>query len=206
MPDRETTARRPCPIDRRAALRQHVGDRRERILLRRPHREILNMLAQVAGPARSRRAPPRSRSRARTSDVPEIARTPRRAHGARGQRAQAGDRVRITAQLIDARDGFHLWSQTYDRKLDDMFAIQDEIANGGRRRAHALAARRAGAPRRARHDRHARQRGVRRVPARLEQRNLISSRHCRKRSATSGRRSPATRFQRSPRGARPART
>ena len=38
------------------------------------------------------------------------------------------DRVRITAQLIDARSGFHLWSQTYDRKLQDIFAIQDEIA------------------------------------------------------------------------------
>lgn len=38
------------------------------------------------------------------------------------------DRVRITAQLIDAKQGFHLWSQTYDRELKDIFAIQDEIA------------------------------------------------------------------------------
>src|SRR2546428_695420 len=38
------------------------------------------------------------------------------------------DRVRITAQLIDAKSGFHVWSQTYDRKLQDIFAIQDEIA------------------------------------------------------------------------------
>jgi len=36
--------------------------------------------------------------------------------------------VRITAQLIQARDGFHVWSETYDRKLTDIFAIQDEIA------------------------------------------------------------------------------
>ncbi|HSE13178.1 MAG TPA: hypothetical protein VLB69_11140, partial [Rudaea sp.] len=38
------------------------------------------------------------------------------------------DRVRITAQLIDAKKGYHVWSQTYDRKLSDIFAIQDEIA------------------------------------------------------------------------------
>ena len=41
---------------------------------------------------------------------------------------QAGDQVRITAQLIDTETGFHLWSETYDRKLEDIFAVQDEIA------------------------------------------------------------------------------
>ena len=40
----------------------------------------------------------------------------------------AGDRVRITAQLVDAADGFHRWSETYDRELGDIFAIQTEIA------------------------------------------------------------------------------
>jgi serine/threonine-protein kinase len=39
------------------------------------------------------------------------------------------DRVRITAQLVEADDGFHLWSETYDRKLDDIFAVQDDIAS-----------------------------------------------------------------------------
>jgi TolB-like protein/Tfp pilus assembly protein PilF len=38
------------------------------------------------------------------------------------------DRVRVTAQLIDARTGYHLWSDTYDRELNDIFAIQDDIA------------------------------------------------------------------------------
>jgi tetratricopeptide (TPR) repeat protein len=42
---------------------------------------------------------------------------------------RAGDRVRVTAQLIRADDGYHVWSQNYDRTLDDIFAIQDEIAN-----------------------------------------------------------------------------
>jgi len=40
-----------------------------------------------------------------------------------------GDQVRITAQLIRASDGFHLWSETYDRKLENIFAIQDDISN-----------------------------------------------------------------------------
>lgn len=39
-----------------------------------------------------------------------------------------GNKVRITTQLINAGDGFHLWSETYDRQLDDIFAVQDEIA------------------------------------------------------------------------------
>ncbi len=41
---------------------------------------------------------------------------------------KAGNRVRITAQLINAADGFHIWSETYDRKLDDIFEVQDEIS------------------------------------------------------------------------------
>jgi len=42
---------------------------------------------------------------------------------------KSGNRVRITAQLIDAAQDRHLWSETYDRELTDIFAIQDEIAN-----------------------------------------------------------------------------
>ncbi len=45
-----------------------------------------------------------------------------------GSVRKAGDRVRITAQLIKVADGFHLWSETYDRVLDDIFAVQDDIA------------------------------------------------------------------------------
>ena len=39
-----------------------------------------------------------------------------------------GERLRVTAQLIDVRSGFPLWSERYDRTLDDVFAIQDEIS------------------------------------------------------------------------------
>jgi TolB-like protein len=45
-----------------------------------------------------------------------------------GSVRRAGDRVRVTAQLVDARNGSHLWSQRYDRELTDVFAVQDDIA------------------------------------------------------------------------------
>jgi serine/threonine protein kinase/Flp pilus assembly protein TadD len=45
-----------------------------------------------------------------------------------GSVRKAGNRVRITAQLVGVADGFHLWSETYDRVLDDIFAVQDDIA------------------------------------------------------------------------------
>jgi len=49
-------------------------------------------------------------------------------HILEGSIRKANNRVRITAQLVTANDGFHLWSETYDRDLTDIFAIQDEIA------------------------------------------------------------------------------
>jgi TolB-like protein len=50
-------------------------------------------------------------------------------HILEGSVRKAGAQVRITAQLIQVDNGFHLWSETYDRELTDVFAIQDEIAN-----------------------------------------------------------------------------
>ena len=46
-----------------------------------------------------------------------------------GSVRKAGDRLRVTAQLINVADGYHLWSERFDRQLDDVFAIQDEIAS-----------------------------------------------------------------------------
>jgi TolB-like protein/Tfp pilus assembly protein PilF len=89
---------------------------------------LLHMLAQV----------PELKVAARTSSfafkgqnrsIGEIARALGVAHVLEGSVQRAGDRVRITAQLIRASDGFHIWSEVYDRTLDDIFAIQDEIAN-----------------------------------------------------------------------------
>lgn len=88
---------------------------------------LLHMLAQV----------PDLKVAARTSSfafkdqnrsVQDIAQALGVAHVLEGSVQRVGDRVRITAQLIRAADGFHVWSSSYDRTLDDIFGIQDEIA------------------------------------------------------------------------------
>ena len=61
-------------------------------------------------------------------DVQEIAEKLKVATVLEGSVRKAGNRVRITGQLIGAADGYHLWSETYDRQLEDIFAIQDDIA------------------------------------------------------------------------------
>ncbi len=65
----------------------------------------------------------------RQATVPEIARTLRVAHVLEGSVRKSGNKVRVTTELIRARDGVHLWSETYDRNLDDVFQVQDDIAN-----------------------------------------------------------------------------
>jgi adenylate cyclase len=61
-------------------------------------------------------------------DVPEVARRLKVSHVLEGSVRKAGGRVRITAQLIDGRAGDHVWAERYDRDLDDIFALQDEIS------------------------------------------------------------------------------
>ena len=89
--------------------------------------ELLNLLAQL----------PQLRVIARTSsfsfkgkevDVATIARTLNVANVLEGSVRKSGNTLRITAQLIRASDSSHLWSQTYDRELTDVFKVQDEIA------------------------------------------------------------------------------
>lgn len=60
--------------------------------------------------------------------VPEIAATLGVDNVVEGSVRRSGNQLRITAQLIRAADGFHLWSQTYDRTMDDVFAVQEDIA------------------------------------------------------------------------------
>jgi adenylate cyclase len=60
--------------------------------------------------------------------ISEVAKKLNVAHILEGSVRRSGNKVRITAQLIDARTDTHLWSETYDRELDDIFAIQDEIS------------------------------------------------------------------------------
>jgi adenylate cyclase len=63
-----------------------------------------------------------------TIDMPTIARQLNVRYVLEGSVRRSGDRVRITAQFIDAVEDRHLWSETYDRELQDIFAVQDEIA------------------------------------------------------------------------------
>ena len=64
----------------------------------------------------------------KNTDLREIGQTLGVAHILEGSVRKAQNRVRITAQLIKAEDGYHMWSDTYDRELDDIFTIQEEIA------------------------------------------------------------------------------
>jgi adenylate cyclase len=63
----------------------------------------------------------------RTMDVKEVARDLGVRYVIEGSVRKAGHRVRVSAQLIDASSGAHLWAERYDRDLDDIFAVQDEI-------------------------------------------------------------------------------
>jgi adenylate cyclase len=60
--------------------------------------------------------------------VAEIARTLNVAHLLEGSVRKTGNRIRISVQLIEAKSGFELWSESYDRTLDDIFAVQDDVA------------------------------------------------------------------------------
>ena len=90
--------------------------------------ELLNLLAHV----------PDLKVIARTSsfafkgkdvDIAEIAKKLNVAHVLEGSVRKSDNKIRVTAQLIRTADSTHLWSETYDRPLDDIFAVQDEIAN-----------------------------------------------------------------------------
>ena len=89
--------------------------------------ELLNLLAQI----------PELRVISRTSafsyrdkdiSLAQVAEELNVAHILEGSVRKAGNQIRITAQLIEARSDTHLWSRTYDRQLDNIFVIQDEIA------------------------------------------------------------------------------
>lgn len=89
--------------------------------------EILNSLARV----KELKVAGRTSSfsfKGKNQDLRQIGDALGVGHILEGSVRKAGTKVRITAQLIQVDDGFHVWSDTYDRELDDVFAIQDEIA------------------------------------------------------------------------------
>ncbi len=89
--------------------------------------ELLNVLAKVPGLKVTARTSA-FHFKGKDTPIPEIARQLGVAYVVEGSVRKAGDKVRITAQLIKAADGFHVWSDTFTRDLKDIFAVQDEIA------------------------------------------------------------------------------
>jgi TolB-like protein/Tfp pilus assembly protein PilF len=89
--------------------------------------ELLNLLARVPGLQVAARTSSFA-YKGKTIDIREVGRELGVATVLEGSVRQSGNRVRITAQLIDTRTGFHLWSEAYDGELKDIFTVQDEIS------------------------------------------------------------------------------
>ena len=119
-----------APIDRSIAVLPFVDmspDQDQEYFSDGLSEELLNLLAKI----------PDLKVASRTSSfafknqnvqIQEVAEALMVGHVLEGSVRMSGDRVRITAQLIEAKDGYHLWSETFERTLDDIFAVQDEIA------------------------------------------------------------------------------
>ena len=89
--------------------------------------ELIEQLSKI----RDLRVPARSSSfyfKGRSEDIATIARKLRVANVLEGSVRKAGNRLRVTAELIRADNGYHVWSESYDRELKDVFEVQDEIA------------------------------------------------------------------------------
>jgi TolB-like protein len=89
--------------------------------------ELIDMLTKIP----ELRVPARTSSfyfKTRPSTLPEIAKALSVAHVLEGSVRKAGNHLRITAELVRVNSGYHLWSETDDRQLDDIFKVQDEIA------------------------------------------------------------------------------
>jgi serine/threonine protein kinase len=89
--------------------------------------ELLNVLAKIRG----LRVAARSSAftfKGKGATVAEVGRALNVATVLEGSVRKSGNRVRIAVQLVKVSDGFHLWSETYDRTLEDIFAVQDDIA------------------------------------------------------------------------------
>ena len=89
--------------------------------------ELIDMLAKIP----ELRVPARTSSfyfKGKQATIQDIAKALSVAHVLEGSVRKAGNHLRITAQLVRADNGYHLWSETYDRELKDVFKVQDEIA------------------------------------------------------------------------------
>ena len=89
--------------------------------------ELLNVLAKIKGLRVAARTSAFS-FKGKQATIAEIGRALNVATVLEGSVRKSGTRARITVQLVNVADGYQLWSETYDRTLDDVFAVQDEIA------------------------------------------------------------------------------
>lgn len=89
--------------------------------------ELLNLLARIDGLKVAARTSS-FRFKGSGADIAEIGQALNVETVLEGSVRKAGDQIRVTAQLINVGDGFHLWSHSYDRRLENIFAVQDEIA------------------------------------------------------------------------------
>jgi TolB-like protein len=89
--------------------------------------EIINALAQIPGLKVTARTSAFA-FRGKEQDITRIAEALHVGTILEGSVRKAGNRIRVTAELINAADGYHIWSQRYDRQLEDVFAVQDEMA------------------------------------------------------------------------------
>ena len=89
--------------------------------------ELINRLSRYPGPE-SPGADLRLHVQGEDGDIRDIGSKLKVQTVLEGSVRKAGSELRITAQLINVADGYHLWSETYDRELKDVFAIQDEIS------------------------------------------------------------------------------
>ena len=90
--------------------------------------EVLNALAQLPNLKVAARTSAFT-FKSNASDVHEVGRVLSVATVLEGSIQKSGDEVRITVQLVDTRSGYQLWSENYDRKLNNIFAVEDEISN-----------------------------------------------------------------------------
>ena len=90
--------------------------------------ELLNVLSRIQGLRVAGRTSAFSFKGTKTTFA-EIGRQLNVSSVLEGSVRMSGKRVRVAVQLVNVADGYHLWSQTYDRTMDDIFAIQDDIAN-----------------------------------------------------------------------------
>jgi eukaryotic-like serine/threonine-protein kinase len=89
--------------------------------------ELLNVLSRIRGLRVAARTSAFS-FKGKQTTIAEIGRTLNVSTVLEGSIRMSGKRVRIAVQLVDVRDGYHLWSERYDRVMDDIFAVQDDIA------------------------------------------------------------------------------